>query len=458
MTSEGVGPVRRREIFGWAMFDFANSSYTTIIITVGFSVYFTKLIAPGGKADFLWGLGVWTTNVIVLLLSPVIGAIADGSGRKKAFLFASWAICVAGTASLYFAQPGGVAPALGLLVVSFVAYSFGENLAGAFLPEISTNDNVGRVSAFGWGIGYLGGLVSLLLVRPLLTGLDWSATDLLAPEGAAVYRDLRLTWVVTAAFFLVAAIPTFTLLRERAPKAPLAGIVQATRVGLARLRDTAGHLGHFSELRRFLTVFVCYHSALMAIVAYAGIVYERTFGFSANELVGLFLALQLTSAAGAWIFGFVQDHLGGRRTIQWVLVIWIAACVAAALADSKAMAWSIAMAAGLGIGALQSASRAIVGLFSPPEKAGEFFGFWGMAAKTAYAMGALVFGVVSSATGSQRVAMFSMGILFAVGLVGMFGIDEGRGRRAAESWSAEPSPDAHASGGQTGGNYVSGTD
>jgi UMF1 family MFS transporter len=430
-------PVRRREIFGWAMFDFANSSYTTIVITVAFSVYFTKLVAGGGRADFLWGLGIWTTNVIVLLLSPVVGAIADGSGRKKAFLFASWATCVAGTAGLYWATPGDVALSLALLVVSFVAYSFGENFAGAFLPEISTSENVGRVSAFGWGIGYFGGLMSLLLVRPLLAGLDWEAERLLAPENAAVYRNLRLTWPVTAAFFLVAAIPTFALLRERARRVPLRGLVEATRMGLRRLRATAGHLAHFSELRRFLTVFLFYQAGLMAIVAYAGIVYQRTFGFTADELIGLFLALQLSSAAGAWIFGFVQDRLGGRRTIQMVLVLWILASVGAALATTKAQAWAIALAAGLGIGALQSASRAVVGLFSPAAKAGEFFGFWGMAAKTAYAMGALLFGAVSSATGSQRTAMLSLAVLFTIGLLGMFAIDEGRGRRAAEVWERE---------------------
>jgi UMF1 family MFS transporter len=375
--------------------------------------------------------------VIVLLLSPVVGAIADGSGRKKAFLFASWATCVAGTAGLYWATPGDVALSLALLVVSFVAYSFGENFAGAFLPEISTSENVGRVSAFGWGIGYFGGLVSLLLVRPLLAGLDWEAERLLAPENAAVYRNLRLTWPVTAAFFLVAAIPTFALLRERARRVPLRGLVEATRMGLRRLRATAGHLAHFSELRRFLTVFLFYQAGLMAIVAYAGIVYQRTFGFTADELIGLFLALQLSSAAGAWIFGFVQDRLGGRRTIQMVLVLWILASVGAALATTKAQAWAIALAAGLGIGALQSASRAVVGLFSPAAKAGEFFGFWGMAAKTAYAMGALLFGAVSSATGSQRTAMLSLAVLFTIGLLGMFAIDEGRGRRAAEVWERE---------------------
>lgn len=419
------------------MFDFANSSYTTIIITVAFSVFFTKLVVPGPKADFLWGLGVWTTNVIVLLLSPIVGAVADGLGRKKLFLFASYLVCVLGTASLYWAVPGRIGMALTLLVISFVAYSFGENFAGAFLPEISTADNVGRVSAFGWGIGYFGGLLSLILVRPMLAGLDWPVERLLAPENAVVFQRLRLTWPVTAGFFLLAAIPTFTLLRERAPKMPHGTVVDAARMGIDRVRQTVRAVAHFSELRRFLTVFVCYHAGLMAIVAYAGIVYERTFGFTADELVGLFIALQLSSAGGAWTFGWIQDRLGGRRTIQLVLVMWVAACVGAYLAVDKTHAWAIALAAGLGIGALQSASRAIVGLFSPPEKSAEFFGFWGMAAKTAYALGALIFGTVSSVSGSHRVAMLTVAVLFAIGWIGMLFVDEQRGRRAAEAWSAQ---------------------
>lgn len=434
MSSDQVAPVRRREIFGWAMFDFANSSYTTIIITVAFSIFFTKFIAGGERADLLWGIAVWTTNVIVLLLSPIVGAIADGSGRKKAFLFASYLLCVIGTAALYFAVPSMTALAIGLLVISFAAFSFGENLAGAFLPEISTKDNVGRVSAFGWGIGYLGGLVSLLLVRPLIGGLNHSRSELLAPENAPAYQSLRLTWVVTALFFLVAAIPTFLFLKERARRVAITSLRQATEMGFSRLRQTVDALGHFSELRRFLTVFFIYHAGLMAIVAYAGIVYERTFGFTADQLIVLFLALQVSSAAGAWAFGFVQDRLGGRKTIQLVLVIWVGACVGAFLATSKPQAWAIALAAGLGIGALQSASRAMVGLFSPPEKSGEFFGFWGMAAKSAYAVGALLFGAVSSISGSQRVAMLTVGALFAIGFFAMFFIDENRGRQAAETW------------------------
>ena len=185
-------PVTRREIFGWAMFDFANSSYTTIVITVFFSVYFTKIVAGGANADWLWGLGIAVTNGLVMVTSPLVGAVADGSGRKKAFLFGSYVLCVGATASLFFATPGHVVLALALMIVSNVAFSFGENFAAAFLPEISTPKNIGRISAFGWGLGYFGGLACLLLVRPLVQGLDKGREALMQPEGHALLLQLRL--------------------------------------------------------------------------------------------------------------------------------------------------------------------------------------------------------------------------------------------------------------------------
>ena len=433
-TTASALPVRRREIFGWAMFDFANSSYTTVIVTVAFSVFFTKIVAGGPNADTLWSYGIAATNLIVLLLSPIVGAIADGSGRKKAFLLATYLLCVVGTAGLWFATPGRVALALGLLVVSNIGFSFGENLAGAFLPEISNADNVGRISAIGWGVGYFGGLACLLLVRPLLAGLDLPRAELLAPENAHLFAQLRWTWVVTAAFFLVSALPTFLLLRERAPRRRDGGLAHYAREGFGRLGETMRSIGQFTELRRFLIVFFLYHAGLTAVIAFAGIIYEKTFGFTAGELVTLFLALQLFSAAGAWVFGQVQDRLGGRRTIQIVLLMWIAAGLGVAFADSRTEYWLVAAAAGLGIGALQSASRAMVGLFSPAEKSGEFFGFWGLAAKAAYFTGPLVFGKVSALSGSHRTAMLAVTGFFVAGLIGMQLVDERRGRREVEVW------------------------
>jgi UMF1 family MFS transporter len=416
-------PPSRREIFGWAMFDFANSSYTTVIVTVAFGVYFTRLVAPEGQGDALWSWGIALANFVVLLLSPIVGAIADDSGRKKLFLFFSYSTCVAGTALLWFATPGEVGLALTLFVISFIGFSFGENLAGAFLPEISTPQNIGKISGLGWGLGYFGGLASLVLVYPLLKG-KFVLENL---------ENLRLAWVVVALFFLVSALPTFLLLGERAPRGTSTAL-QYVRDGFLRLGETVRSARHFSELVRFLCVFFLYSAGLTSVIAFAGIYAEKTLGFDSGELILLFILLQLSSAAGALSFGAIQDRLGAPRTIQISLMLWILVCAGAYFVQTKGGFWGVALFAGLGIGSLQSASRALVGLFAPPEKAAEFFGLWGLAGRAAYIVGPLLFGLISSGTGSPRVAMLSTAAFFILGLIGMGFIDERRGLAAAQAW------------------------
>jgi UMF1 family MFS transporter len=422
-------PVPRREVWSWAMFDFANSSYTTIVVSVAFGVYFTRLVAPGRSGDFLWGLGIFLGNLIVLLLSPVVGAIADDSGRKKLFLAGTYATCVLGTALLWFAAPGRVGLAMVFFVLSFVGFSFGENLAAAFLPEISTPETIGRISGLGWGLGYFGGLLCLVLVRPLIQG-GYTLENL---------ADLRLAWIITALFFLVAALPTFVILRERAPRGT-GSAMEYVRAGFRRLAETGHSVRHFTELVKFLSVFFLYSMGLTSVIAFAGIFAVNTLGFTPDEQIVLFIALQLTSAGGAFAFGFLQDRLGAARTIQIALVLWILVCAGTYLCYTKGLFWVIALIAGLGIGSLQSVSRGLVGLFSPVEKSGEFFGFWGLAGKGAYMLGPPIFGAISSATGSQRTAMLSTALFFVAGFLGMFFVDERRGQAEAASWDSPESP------------------
>lgn len=420
-------PVRKREIFGWAMFDFANSSYTTIIVTVAFSIYFTKMVAPGGKADWLWGLAITISNLIVVLLAPIMGAISDDSGRKKQFLFVTYAMCILGTASLYWVLPGSVWLGISLFVISNVAYSLGENFAGAFLPELSTPSNIGRISGFGWGLGYLGGLCCLVLVLPRVSP-GFTLENL---------PNLRITWILTAAFFLVAGLPTFLLMRERAERGLARTLPAYARVGFSRLVTSAHSLKHFGELGRFLAIFFIYSCGLMSVIAFAAIFAERNLGFTAKDLMVLFIVLQLSSAVGAMGFGVLQDRLGAKLTIQIALMLWLVISIAAFLCTTKDVFWLIALAAGLGIGSLQAASRALVGLFSPLSKAGEFFGFWGLASKGAYAVGPLLFGLVSSASGSQHLALLVNGGFFLLGLWLMQYVTEKDGIQAARSWQEE---------------------
>ncbi len=419
-------PVAKREIVSWAMFDFANSAYTTVIVTVAYSIYFTKMVAPGESADFWWGTGVLASNLIVLGVAPVLGAVADGSGRKKYLMAWMWILCVLGTAALYFVLPGALVLGLALFILSNVAYAFGETLAGGFLPEISNAGNIGRISGFGWGLGYLGGLGSLLLVKPLLTG---GFTEANLP-------NLRLAWLVTAAFFFLGALPTFAVLRERAPRRREASFGAYAREGFRRLAATWRSLSEFSELARFLAVFFVYTCGLTSVIAFAAIYAERTIGFGAADVIVLFIVIQVTSALGAIVFGWIQDRLGPKRTLVLTLILWLLVSGGAFASQTQPQFWVVATAAGLGIGSLQSASRALVGLFSPVSKSGEFFGFWGLALRAAYVVGPFVFGAISSATGSQRTGILVNGAFFLIGLVALATIDVGRGRAAAEAWDA----------------------
>ncbi|MCP4203640.1 MAG: MFS transporter [bacterium] len=420
-------PVTRREIVSWAMFDVANSAYTTIIVTVAFSIYFTKLVAPGDNADWWWSVAVAISNLIVLVLAPILGAIADGSGRKKPFLVAMWLLCCLGTASLYFVTPGALGVGIVLFVASNCAYAFGETLVGGFLPEISTPANIGRISGFGWGLGYLGGLGSLILVKPLIAG-GFSEANL---------SSLRAAWVVTGLFFLVGALPTVLFLRERTERTSGRSVGAYAADGFKRIAATWRSLKQFSELAWFLGAFFVYSCGLMAVIAFAAIYAERTIGFSPSDIITLFIALQVAAATGAVLFGWIQDQLGPKRSLELALLLWLVVSVGAYFSTTKLQFWPVAIAAGLGIGSLQSASRALVGLFSPVAKSGEFFGFWGLAMRAAYVTGVFIFGSVSSATGSQRIAILVNGAFFLVGLVALGSVDVKRGRAAAEAWDRE---------------------
>lgn len=419
-------PVSRLEIVSWALFDFANSSYTTLIVTIGFSVYFTSLVVPAGRGDLYWGAATFTSNLLVVLTAPLLGAMADALARKKLFLFLSYAVCVGGTLALVAVTPGRVVLGLLLFVISNVAFSLGENFVASFLPELSTPHNIGRISGFGWSLGYLGGLAAILLTRPFLAGGFVEAN----------VPGLGRAWIATALFFLVAGLPTFLILRERAVATP--GVTSATvaREAYRRIGETWRSLSHFRDLSFFLFAFFIFSAGLTTVIAFAGIFAVRTLDFTVGELVGLFLALQVSSAAGAFVFGWIEDRVGAKRTLGAVLGLWVFTSIASAVCPNKQWFWPIALLAGLGIGSLQSASRALVGALSPRDKSAEFFGFWGLAGKAAYAVGPAFFGAVSSLAGSQRLAILLNGLFFVAGWVLLRRVDEERGLRAVETWKA----------------------
>ena len=411
------------------MYDFANSGYTTVVLTAVFNAYFVGVVAGTGPdtkgvATLLWTVAMAITNLLVLLTAPVLGAIADQGAHKKYFLGLTTVGCVVFTAALAFVGAGDVVSGMLFVVLATLMFSSGENFIAAFLPEIANAKNMARISGYGWSLGYLGGLFVLGLC---LAYIQWARAH---GEGATQY--VPVTMWITAVMFAVAALPTFAWLRERATPQPLPSNEGYMRVGFRRVRHTLAHARHYRDLFRFLITLAVYYCGINAVVVLAAIYAQEVMGFTMQENIFLILVVNVTAAAGAFGFGLIQDYLGSVRTLAITLVIWIVAMVMAYFIDSRAGFWVVANMVGIALGASQSAGRALVGQFSPPERSAEFFGLWGLAGKLAAVIGPLTYGLVTYASrGNHRLALLATAIFFVAGLMLLLTVDERRGRTAA---------------------------
>lgn len=418
--------VRPHEVWAWAMFDFANSGYTTVVITAVFSAYFVSVVAGDAPwATLAWTLALSVSYAAVLLTAPLIGAWADAHAGKKKLLWLSTSGCVGFTALLYFAGPDAMLLAVAALVLSNFFFGTGENLIAAYLPELARPRALGRVSGWGWSLGYVGGLVSLG------ASLAWISAAQAKGQGAAEF--VPVTMLITAGLFMLAALPALTLLRERASSQPAA----ARRHAWEQVRHTLGHLLQLPDLRRFLVCTVLYQAGIQAIITLAAIYANQAFGFTTRQTIVLVLVVNVTAALGAFFFGHFQDRIGHVRAIALILGVWVVMVGLAYAAPDQRMFWVAANLAGLAMGASQSAARAMVGLLAPPRHQAEFFGLWGLAVKLAAILGPLTYGLVSWITGNDhRQALLITGIYFILGLIALVGIDTVRGRRAAHRFAA----------------------
>lgn len=398
----GFPPVKPREIFGWCCFDFANSAFTTIIITVVYAVYFAKVVAEGDpRAEGWWGTALSGSQVVVILLSPLIGALADVTARKKSALMMTALLCSVATAALYFVGPGEVVLALALVIVANIGFSLSENICAAFLPEISTPANVGRISGYGWSFGYFGGLFSLVLALVIIQ----------SGEGRVPW-----TFLMTGVFFFAASLPTLLLLRERARPAVLASGETVASRGFNQLMQLRHELPKHRTLAVFFIAMTCYISGLMAVVGFAALYATAVIGMTQDEIIKLFIVLQLAGVAGAFGFGFLQDKASAKLALVLALLLWIGVCVWAALSRTKFEFYFVGAFAGAAMGALQSAGRALVSTLTPAGRAGEFFGYWGFFGKLAGVIGPITYGWLITEIG-YRWGIVAVGGFFLLGLL-----------------------------------------
>lgn len=424
--------VSRREVWSWAMFDFANSGYTTVVITAIFNAYFVAVVAGNQEwGTFAWTAALAVSYALIMLTGPALGAYADAYAAKKRLLLLTTIGCVIFTAMLSLVGPGDLWLAVVLIILTNFFFGCGENLIAAFLPELAQGEALGRVSGWGWSLGYVGGLVSL--------GCSLAYVTWAQGEGMQAAQFVPITMLITAGLFVVSSVPTFLYLKERAlPQAHLAGR-SVVREAFSRLGETFSHMRDYRDLGRFLACLVFYQAGIQAVITLAAIYAQQVMGFSTSDTMLLVLVVNITAAAGAFAFGNLQDRMGHIPTIALTLVGWIIMVLVAWMADSSAMFWLAANIAGICLGASQSAGRALVGYFSPRPRRAEFFGLWGLAVKLSSILGPVTYGLVSwISRGDHRLAMLITGIYFVIGLMILMGVDVQRGRRAALQGEAIP--------------------
>jgi len=413
-------PWLNKQVFGWAMFDFANQAFTLVILTTMFQVYFVEYIVLDDPSlgRRLWSLSGIITQIMIIAVAPVLGALADFYGSKKRLLFLTYLGCVLFTVSLGLVPPGALPLGMTLFILAYLFYAAGENFMASFLPELAPHRVMGRVSAFGWTMGYVGGLICLAGAVGITT--IW--------PGATGYRIVSV-WA--GLFFLAAAIPTFRWLREKKqPEEMPPGQTYAT-IGFHRLAETFRSLRNYQWLFRFVAILTVYLAGMQTVYWFAGSL-MRSLGFEELKM-GLFvLQLTLTAIVGALFTARYQNAIGARNFILGCLVLWGITIMLVGFADREWMFWVVGNFIGLGIGALGTSSRAMVGLLSPEHKAAEFFGFYGFAHKLSAILALGWIGLGETLFPDRfPLIVASTATFFLIGFIAMFTLNEKAGRIAA---------------------------
>ena len=416
--------VARREVFGWAMYDFANSGYTTVVLTAVFNAYFVGVVAGG--AD--WGTLAWTltlglSNALVMLATPLLGAWADGRAAKKAVLMATTLGCVAATAALAGVGGGDLWLAVAAIVISNFCYAVGEQMTSAFLPELARREALGRVSGWGWSLGYCGGMLTL--------GLSLGYVIWAQGQGLPATHFVPVTMLITSAVYALASVATFVLLKERAVPQPVT-VGSATGEAWRRLQRTWHEARRYEDFRWLMACAVAYQAGISVVIALAAIYAEEVLGFKQTQTMMLIFLVNIASAIGAFSFGYWQDRIGHKRALAFTLWGWVLMTVLAVAATTPGLFWVAAVLAGLCMGSSQSAGRALAGLFAPADRLAEFYGLWTFAVRASAIVGPITYGLVTWASGgNHRLAIASTGLFFLAGLVLLRRIDVARGQTAA---------------------------
>lgn len=411
---------RKRGIVAWCVYDWANSSFPAVISTFVFATYFTEVVAPSTTlGTAMWSWSVTLSALAIAVFSPILGSIADAAGRRKPWVFVCTAVAVVATFALWEVRPEPAYALLGLVLygVANAGFEIGIVFYNAMLADIVPETRLGRVSGWGWGAGYAGGLVCLIIILFLFVQTDTPLFGL----GKAEFENVRVAGPLAAIWMAVFAIPLFIWTPD-APKRRRGAA--AVREGLKELADSFRNVRRYRNILRYLIAHMIYADGLNTLFAFGGIYAAGSFGMDTAEVVIFGIALNITAGLGAASFAWVDDWIGAKRTVAIALVGLIACGAAILIAHEKAAFWVLALLLGIFFGPAQAASRSLMARLAPPELRAQMFGLYAMSGKATAFVGPFLLGTVTLAFDSQRAGMATVLAFFLVGLAILWTVKE----------------------------------
>ena len=435
------------EVFAWSMYDFANQPFTNLVVTFIYGTFFTTVIASNEIVGTQqWSYAISITAIIVALSSPLMGALADRGGYRKMFMLGFTWLTIIATTALYFVMPGEVLRALFWFVIANVGFEMGSVFCNAYLPDISHSKNIGRISGYGWSLGYVGGLIALALAMVFLVQTDTPIFGFGKGE-AGGYENIRATNLLVAVWFAVFSIPTFLFVKDRKPETK--ALLKNVKHTVKDFRTTIKDLKEYPQIVRFLLARLVYNDGLVTIFAFGGIYAAGSLDFTLDEIIILGIVLNITAGLGALLMGYLDDKVGGRTTIKVRLIGLMIDVVLAVYAPQlrpwlqyvlggssvpdwitgKNIFWLAAVIIGIFSGPNQAASRSLMGRFTPEAKKNEFFGFFAFSGKVTAFAGPFLLGVLTVAFESQRVGVAVTFFFFLIGFLLLHKVDEEKGMK-----------------------------
>ena len=430
-SSAGKASTGKKAIWGWALYDFGISAFSSLIVTFVYAVFFVDQIVPDGTiGSVLWANGVAVAAIVVALSSPLLGALADRGGHRRRYLFIATAVAILGTALLYFPTPGEVRFALVIFVIANVAAELASVFYNSYLPDISTPDNIGKISGYGWSLGYVGGILVLgIALVGFVSDSPWFG---LSTGEEGLFQNIRAVPVLVAVWFAVFAIPMFRWVPEpKQPDAPPLG--ELLRGAVSQLGKTFREIGRYEQVARLLVARMIYNDGLVTIFTIGAIYTVEVFGFTLTQAMLFGLTINVTAGLGALAMGFLDDRIGGKKTILISLVGLSVATLWATLApaENAASLYMAGLALGIFIGPSQAASRSLLGRFVPPEKETEFYGFFAFSGRATAFMGPAIYAVMTTAFGNPRYGVGAIIVFFLIGGLILSTVDEQAGVAAS---------------------------